>query len=98
MIQQKVIKREQVGIPRLPLNTPTFSGDGASILFSGKKDNHWNIYRFRLADRKLTQLTENVNPWADTAPHEWNPRLSVPNQQDLLAQTWGRIKAAAMSK
>lgn len=98
VMQQRVIKREPVGIPRLLLDTPTFSADGASILFSGKKDNHWNIYRFRLADRKLTQLTENVNPFADVAPHEWNPRLSVPNQQGLLAQTWGRIKAAMMSK
>ena len=98
VMQQKVIKREQVGIPRLALDTPTFSADGTSILFSGKQDNHWNIYRFRLGDRKLTQLTENVNPLADAAPHEWKPRLSVPNQQGVLAQTWGRIKAAAMPK
>lgn len=96
--QRKVVKRELVGLPRMPLQHLTFSPNGASILFSGKKENHWVIYRYRLGDRKLIQLTENVNPFKDVSPHEWNSRLSVLRQQRLLTQTWGRIKVQAVSK
>ena len=91
LIGQKNVKRwDRVPVPRMPFNTASFSADGKSILFSGKRDNQWNLYRFRLADRKLIQLT--FPPSADAAPHEWNPRLSV-QPQSLLPLFWGKIKS-----
>ena len=96
--QRRVIKRELLGIPRMPLQSLTYSADGGSVLFAGKKDNHWNIYRFRLADTKLIQLTDNVNPFKDVSPHEWDPQLSVPHQPRLLTLYWGRVKTEALRK
>ena len=72
-------------------HSAAFSADGKSILFAGKRsgDDDWNIYRFRLADRKLTQLTDS--PGNDLAPQESNPRLSV-SPQEMLPTQWGEIK------
>ena len=89
--RQKVFKRVQVPVPRMPFKVAIFSADGESILFSGQKDEAWNMYRFWLADNKLIQLTDN--PGADVPGQELNPRLSVPAQQGLLLQVWGKIKA-----
>ena len=95
---RQVVRSELTPIPLKAFQPVAFASDERSILFSGKKENHWNLYRLRLTDKKLIQLTNNVNPFKDADPHEWNLRLSVSRQQRLLAQTWGRIKAATMSK
>lgn len=86
---QKVIQSERIPIPLKVFQTVVFSADGNSILFSGKKKNEWNIYRFHLHNRKLIQLTHSR--FKDAAPHEWNPRLSVP-LQGLTSTRWGEIK------
>ena len=88
--QRKVKRWTRVPVPRMPFQTASFSANGKSILFAGKKDNDWNIYRFRLADHALIQLTDT--PGSDKAPHEWNSRLSVQPQQ-LLPLFWGEIKS-----
>ncbi len=88
--QRKVKHWDRLLVPRMPFQTTTFSADGKSILFAGKKDNDWNIYRFRLVDHALIQLTDT--PGSDKTPHEWNPRLSV-RPQRLLPLFWGEIKS-----
>lgn len=88
--RRRVKQRERVPAPRMPLRSVSFSADGKSILFSGKWNNQWDIYRFRLADHALIQLTDN--PGTDGAPQEWNPRLSV-RLQRLLPLFWGEIKS-----
>jgi Tol biopolymer transport system component len=91
--RQEVVHWKPVNLPRMPMHSAIFSADGKSILFSGAVDidNDWHIYRFELIGKKLIQLTDN--PGEDSAPQEWNPRLSVPPQQGLLPQYWGAIKA-----
>ena len=86
----KVKKREVVPIPKMRLQGLNFGGDGKSILFAGKKDNHWNIYRLRLDTHKLIQLTDNL--WDAKGPHEWNPRLPV-TPRGLDPKRWGEIKS-----
>ena len=88
--QRKVRQWDRVPVPRMPMHSVSFSADGKSILFTGKKANQSNIYRFRLADNKLIQLTDN--PGSDIAPQEWNPRLSV-RPQRLLPLFWGEVKS-----
>ena len=88
--QRKVKRWDRLPVPRLPFHSTAFSADGKSILFTGKKDNQSNIYRFRLAEHKLIQLTDN--PGSDIAPQEWNPRLSV-RPQRVLPLFWGGIKS-----
>ena len=95
---QRVFKWVPVKRPLKALSTFSFSADGRSILFKGKKDfvmagakgDPWNIYRFGLVDKKLIQLTDN--PGSDGAPHEWNPRLPV-SPQGLTPKRWGEIKS-----
>ena len=85
-------KRVQVpGWLQMIFHSASFSADGKSILFAGKRrnDTDWDIYRFRLADRKLTQLTDS--PGDDLAPQEWQPPLSV-SLQELISTRWGEIK------
>ena len=89
-------RHEDVPIPKMDLTTVSWSGNGKSILFAGRKPGvtwdikgggKWDIYRFRLFDGQLIQLTHH--PRSDVAPREWNPRLPVAPQE--LAQTfWGR--------
>ena len=86
----KVKRREVVPIPKMRLQGLNFGGDGKSILFAGKKDNHWNIYRLWLETHKLIQLTDNL--WDAKGPHEWNPRLPV-LPQGLDPKQWGEIKS-----
>lgn len=90
----KVIKREDVPLPKMPFSSVSFGADGKSILFKGKRADVSNIYRFRLNDGELIQLTDV--PDTDSGAHEWNPRLSVPPQQGLLPQGWGQIKAGEL--
>lgn len=86
----KVVQWERVAVPRMPLSTGAWEADGKSILFAAKKENHWNIYRFRLRDKTLIQLTDQ--PFKDSGPHEWNPRLPV-SPQGLAPKSWGEIKS-----
>ncbi len=90
--RSKVKKWEEVPLPKMPVRTVSFGVDGKSIFFSGMKDLHWNIFRFRLDTHELIQLTDHI--WEDTHVHEWDPRLSVPPQQGLLPKHWGEIKSA----
>ena len=97
----RVIRRKPIQIPRMTFDFASLSADGQSILFIGQKAGIWNIYRFGLINKKLVRLTQNLTEDVsaeDAYPQEWNPSLSVPKQQDLLVQTWGRIKAGATSK
>ena len=92
----EVIHFERVPLPKIPMMGGSWGADGKSILFSSrpadapKNDRHWNIYRFRLTDRKLIQLTHRVKE--DYIGQEWNPRLSVQPQR-LLPMFWGEIKS-----
>ena len=95
-----VLSWKPVKVPRMPFHSAAFSADGKSILFTGKKDfvmgggrgDPWNIYRFGLIDKQLTQLTDN--PGDDAAPHEWDPRLPV-SPQGLAPTRWGEIKSSS---
>ena len=93
--KREVIGFEEVKLPPSPLLSVQAYGwgvDGKSILFGGKI-GIWDVYRYRLDTHELIRLTDT--PFSDnTAPHEWNPRLSVPPQQGLLPQRWGEIKSA----
>ena len=90
LTRREVIRWEQVPIPRMPLSTGAWGADGKSVLFAGKKADHWNIYRFQLRDGRLIQLTDN--PFKDSGPHEWNPRLPV-SPRKLVPKSWGEIKS-----
>ena len=89
--RRKVKKWDRVPVPRmLQIYSESFSVDGRSILFTGRKANQSNIYRFRLADHTLIQLTDN--PGSDTAAHEWDPRLFI-TPRWFLPLFWGDIKS-----
>ena len=85
--RRKVVKREPVTLPRWDMTSETWSVDGRHLLFAGRNrgvtfrvaGNNWEIYRYRLQDGQLTQLT--VHPQDDLGPHEWDPRLSVLPQE-----------------
>lgn len=95
--RQQVVKREPLPLPRWDMTSETWSIDGKSILFAGrnravplrKDGNNWEIYRFRLQDGQLTQLTNH--PQDDLGPHEWDSRLPV-SPQGLAPTRWGEIK------
>ena len=90
-IRQEVIHFDRVPLPKMPISGAAWGADGKSILITTKPpDGPWNIYRFRLTDRKLIQLTHHIR--RDSGPHEWNPRLSVQPQR-LLPLFWGRVKS-----
>ena len=93
--RQEVIHFDRVPLPKMPIYGGAWGVDGKSILITtrpadGPLNLDWNIYRFRLTDRKLIQLTHHV--WRDSGPQEWNPRLSV-RPQRLLPLFWGGIKS-----
>ena len=96
--RQRVVKREPLPLPRWDMTSETWSTDGESILFAGrnravtfrKDGNNWEIYRFRLQDRQITQLTNH--PQDDLGPHEWDPRLPV-SLRGLTPKRWGEIKS-----
>ena len=93
-VKRLAIRWRRVAVPaklEMVYHSAAFSADGKSILFAGRRTDadNWDIYRFRLVDRKLTQLTDS--PGDDLAPQEWNPRLSV-SPQDLTPTRWGKIK------
>ena len=96
--RQRVVKREPLPLPRWDMTSETWSTDGESILFAGrnravtfrKDGNNWEIYRFRLQDRQITQLTNH--PQDNLGPHEWDPRLPV-SLRGLTPKRWGEIKS-----
>ena len=98
---KKVLKREEVPLPKMPevtgLKGVSFGADGTSILFAGRIFGSWEVYRFRLDTRELIQLT-NAPTGGDTVPREWNPRLPVSLKQAAIPLVWGQVKAAALSK
>ena len=89
----KAVKHEQVLVPGMEdANDFAWGADGKSLLISLRKtkEEKWDIYRFRLPDGPLIQLTNH--PAADYSPMEWNPRLSV-SPQELAPKRWGEIKS-----
>ena len=86
---QQFFKRVPIKMPPMLFYNLCFSADGKSILFSSDQDGNWNIYRFGLVDKQLTQLTDS--PGDDEAPQAWNSRLSV-SPQHLIPTRWGEIK------
>ena len=89
--RRRVFTRVPVEIPLKGHYTFSFSADGKSLLFAGKRndDEESDIYRFRLDDRQLIQLTDT--PGNDCTPREWNPLLSA-SPQRLTPTLWGEIK------
>ena len=92
--RRMIIQWRRVSVPnrlQMVFHSAAFAPDAKSILFSGKPNDadSWDIYRFRLADRKLTQLTDGAGD--DLAPHEWLSPLSV-SPQELIPTRWGEIK------
>jgi len=83
----EVISWKPVNVPQMPFHSASFSADGQSILFSG----HRNIYRFELISKQLLKLTHDPQDRANTAPQEWDSRLSV-SPQELTPTLWGEIK------
>ena len=86
----EVIKWKEVPLPQRLDSTPAWGTDGRSILFTHEAFGNEDIYRYRLDNQKLIQLTDH--PAKDSAPHEWNPRLPV-SPQGLAPKRWGEIKS-----
>ena len=73
-IRQEVIHFERVPLPKMPIYGAAWGADGKSILITTKPaDGPWNIYRFRLTDRKLIQLTHHVQRDQRTTGMEFAP-------------------------
>ena len=99
--RQRVVRREPLRLPRWDMTSEAWAADGKSILFAGrnrgvtfrKDGNNWEIYRFRLQDEQLTQLTNH--PQDDLCPHEWDPRLSVAPKR-VKPIRWGQLKSSRL--
>ena len=92
--KRAIIRWRRVPVParlEMVFHSAAFSADGKSVLFAGKwkGNNQWKIFQFRLADRKLTQLTYGVGD--DFAPQERNVTLPV-EPHGLTITFWGEIK------
>ena len=92
--KRSIIRWRKVPVPskfKMIYHSAAFSPDGKSILFAGNRidDYDWDIYRFRLADRKLIQLTQDGA--IEAAPQERNLLLSV-SPQHLTPTLWGEVK------
>ena len=89
--RREVVKHERVPLPKMDLGWTAWGSDGKSILVTlRKEEENWDIYRFRLSDGQLIQLTNH--PANDGSPNEWNPLLSV-SPQGLAPKRWGEIKS-----
>ena len=86
----KVVKWEQVRLPRRLVGSPDWGADGKSILFMSEMHGNEDIYRYRLDNRKLIRLTNHPN--SDGDQHEWHPPLMV-SEQRLVPIPWGSIKS-----
>lgn len=91
LTRRKTFTHERVQLPKMDLARIGWGADGKSILITARKEGkEWDIYRFRLSDGQLTQLTDH--PASDGSPNEWNPRLPV-SPQGLILKCWGAIKS-----
>ncbi len=90
-VRREVVKHEPVPLPKMDSTTVAWGANGKSILIALRKEGEkWDIYRFRLSDGHLTQLTDH--PASDSIPSEWNSRLPV-SPQGLAPKRWGEIKS-----
>ena len=90
--KREVTDFEPVKLPTgalLVMQGTGWGADGKSILIGGGI-GILHIYRFRLADRQLIQLTDS--PGKDFAAREWNPRLPV-SPRGLAPKRWGEVKS-----
>ena len=85
----EVVKWEEVPLPQRLDSKPAWGADGRSVLFTHEAFGNEDIYRYRLDNQKLIQLTNP--PAKDSSPHEWNPLLPV-SPQGLIPRLWGDIK------
>ncbi len=97
----EVIQWKRIKLPQLAIKAVSFSADGKSILFAGtqpfagaEERGDWNIYRFGLVGKELTQLTNNQGD-NNSGPREWNSRLSI-SPQRLTPTQWGEIKGTKL--
>ena len=94
--RHEAVKHERVPLPqKMHISSAAWSGDGKSVLVTlrtapREEGGEWNIYRFRLPDGPLIQLTDH--PATDGDAHEWNPRLPVA-PLGLVPTCWGEIKS-----
>ena len=86
----ETVRWEEVPLPQRLDSTPVWGADRRSILFTHEAFGNEDIYRYRLDNQKLIQLTDH--PAKDSSPHEWNPRLPV-SPQGLTPTRWGEIKS-----
>ena len=90
--KRKVIEFEPVKLPAgalLVMQGTGWGADGKSILIGGGL-GILHIYRFRLAERQLIQLTDSRGK--DFAAREWNARLPV-SPQGWVPRRWGEVKS-----
>ena len=94
--KHEAVKHERVPLPKkMHINGAAWGADGKSVLVTlrtapREEGGEWNIYRFRLPDGPLVQLTDH--PATDGGAHEWNPRLPV-SPLGLAPKRWGEIKS-----
>ena len=94
--RHEAVKRERVPLPKkMHIYGAAWGADGKSVLVTlrtapREEGGEWNVYRFRLPDGPLIQLTDH--PATDGGAHEWNPRLPV-SPQKLAPKRWGEIKS-----
>ena len=90
-VGREVVKHEPVPLPKMDSENAAWGADGKSILIALRKEGEkWDIYRFRLSDGQLIQLTDH--PASDISPSEWNSRLLV-SPQGLAPKQWGAVKS-----
>ena len=94
--RHEAVKHERVPLPKkMHIYGAAWGADGKSVLVTlrtapREEGGEWNIYRFRLPDGPLIQLTDH--PATDGRAREWNPALSV-SPQKLAPKRWGEIKS-----
>ena len=94
--RHEAVKHERVPLPKkMHIYGAAWGADGKSVLVTlrtapREEGGEWNIYRFRLPDGPLIQLTDH--PATDGRAREWNPRLPV-SPQKLAPKRWGEIKS-----
>ena len=98
--RHEAVKHERVPLPKkMHIYGAAWGADGKSVLVTlrtapREEGGEWNIYRFRLPDGPLIQLTDH--PATDGRAREWNPRLPV-SPQGLTPKRWGEIKSNSHS-
>ena len=94
--RHEAVKHERVPLPKkMHIYGAAWGADGKSVLVTlrtapREEGGEWNVYRFRLPDGPLIQLTDH--PATDGGAREWNPALSV-SPQKLAPKRWGEIKS-----